>query len=122
MLFITQPANGQVIVESPINEGHVRIYEPGQKTQTPVGQGGTITMTSRWTDRRLTSEGTAVTAAGASASVQETYALSADGKTLTVEIAHTAAEARRSSLTYHRITSVGGCETWPTPCKRAEKP
>ena len=31
MLYITQPANGSVVVESPINEGHVRMYQPGRK-------------------------------------------------------------------------------------------
>ena len=79
MLYVTQPANGTLIVESPINESHVRIYRPGVSTRTPVGQGGTITMTSAWGPRTLTSEGTSVTAAGASANVKETYSLSADG-------------------------------------------
>ena len=32
MLHITQPANGTILVESPINEGHVRMYTPGGKT------------------------------------------------------------------------------------------
>jgi outer membrane protein assembly factor BamB len=118
MLFITQPANGQVIVESPINEGHVRVYQPGGKTQTPAGQGGVITMTSRWSDRTLISEGTAVNASGASTPVKETYSVSADGKTLSVEVDAAVPDAKTSSLKYVRISSVGACETWPTPCKR----
>jgi outer membrane protein assembly factor BamB len=118
MLYITQPANGSVVAESPMNEGHVRMYVPGGKTQTPVGQGGTITMTSRWADRVLTSDGTSVNASGASASVKESYAVSADGNTLTVELAVAAPEAKTSTLKYTRISDVGRCESWPTPCKR----
>jgi outer membrane protein assembly factor BamB len=118
MLFITQPANGQLIVESPINEGHVRVYQPAGKTQTPVGQGGTITMTSQWTNRVFTSEGTSVSAAGASAAVKEAYSVSGDGKVLTIDITTAAPDAKSSTLKYNRIHSVGACETWPTPCKR----
>jgi outer membrane protein assembly factor BamB len=115
MLYVTQPANGTVVVESPINEGHARLYHPGGKTATPVGQGGTITMTTRWDGRVLVSEGTSVAPSGASTTVREAYAVSADGQTLEVEI--TAGEAR-SQARYARIQDVGPCEQWPTPCKR----
>jgi hypothetical protein len=83
-----------------------------------VGQGGTITMTSAWGPRTLTSEGTSVTAAGASANVKETYSVSADGKMLTIEVKTAAPDAKSSTLKYTRITDVGPCESWPTPCKR----
>jgi outer membrane protein assembly factor BamB len=115
MLYITHPANGTLVVESPINEGHARIYHPGGKTATPVGQGGTITMTSQWDGARLVSEGTAVAASGAAVAVREAYSMSADGKSLQVEIA---AGDAKTSATYARIESVGPCEQWPTPCKR----
>jgi outer membrane protein assembly factor BamB len=115
MLYITHPANGTVVVESPINEGHARLYQPGGRSATPVGQGGTITMTSRWDGRVLVGEGTAVAPSGASTSVREAYSMSADGKTLDVEIA--AGEARTTAK-YIRIDNVGPCEQWPTPCKR----
>ena len=118
MLFITHPANGQVIVESPINEGHVRVYQPGGKSQTPAGQGGTITMTSQWSGGVLVSEGTAVSASGTSAAVTERYSVSPDGKVLTIEVTTRAAEEKSSALKYNRVSSVGACETWPTPCKR----
>ena len=118
MLYVTQPANGTLIVESPINESHVRIYRPGVSTQTPVGQGGTITMTSAWGPRTLTSEGTSLTAAGASADVKETYSVSADGQILTIEVKTAAPDAKSSTLKYTRITDVGRCDSWPTPCKR----
>jgi hypothetical protein len=118
MLFITQPANGQVIVESPINEGHVRVHQPGGKSQTPVGQGGTITMSSQWVKQVLVSEGTSVSASGATAAVTERYATSPDGNVLTIEIGTSSPDPKSSLLRYNRITTVGGCESWPTPCKR----
>jgi outer membrane protein assembly factor BamB len=118
LLFITQPANGQLIVESPINEGHVRIYQPGGKTQTPAGQGGTITMTSQWAKRTLTSEGRLVNAAGAAASVKESHSVSEDGKVLSIEVTTEASDTKRSMFKYVRISDVGGCASWPTPCKR----
>jgi hypothetical protein len=119
-LHITQPVNGTLIVESQINEGHVRIYNPAARTTTPVGQGGAITMTSEWKGRTLVSQGTAVNASGASTTVRETYAVSADGKVLTVDVTATGADEKTSSLKYTRIQNVGPCESWPTPCKRAK--
>ncbi|HXG90587.1 MAG TPA: hypothetical protein VNJ02_19885 [Vicinamibacterales bacterium] len=119
MLHITQPANGQVIVESPVNEGHVRNYQPGAKTATPVGQGGTITMTSQWTGNRLSSEGTSVGANGATATIRETYSVTSDGSVLTIAVTTGASDAKTSALKYTRIRDVGPCERWPTPCKRA---
>jgi outer membrane protein assembly factor BamB len=118
MLYITQPANGTVLVESPMNEGHVRMYHPGAKTQTPAGQTGTISMTAAWVQRALVSEGTSVNAAGASMMVKESYAVSGDGNVLTIDVVVSSPEARTSTLKYARITNVGGCEQWPTPCKR----
>ena len=118
-LHITQPANGTLVVESEINEGHARIYSPGAKTATPVGQGGVITMASQWAERALVSEGTAVGASGSSVSVREVFSLSADGRTLTVDVTTKGTEEKTSSLKYLRIQDVGPCESWPTPCKRA---
>ena len=120
MLHITQPANGTVVVESPINEGHVRMYHPGAKTATPVGQGGTITMATQWANKALVSEGASVAPNGVSAALKETYELSADGNALTIEVATTTPEPKASSLKYLRIADVGPCEAWPTPCKRAK--
>ena len=114
-LHITQPANGTVVIESQINEAHVRIYKPGGQTSTPAGQGGAVTMATKWEGRALVSAGAMKAPSGDATTVKEVVALSADGKVLTIEIT-TAAAA--SSLVYTRITSVGGCETWPTPCKR----
>ena len=116
-LHITQPSNGTLIIESAINEGHARIYIPGGKTATPVAQGGTISMTSRWVDRTLVAEGTRTESSGASLAVREAISASPDGQSLTIEIA-TREGAATTSAKYVRITDVGPCEKWTTPCKR----
>jgi outer membrane protein assembly factor BamB len=118
MLYITEPSNSTVVVESPINEGHVRIYHPGQKTVTPIGQGGSIAMTSAKQLRTLTAEGIAVNSSGAAVNVKESYSVSADGATLSVDVTTTGAASATSLLRYTRIMDVGPCEKWPTPCKR----
>ena len=117
-LHITQPANGTVVIESQVNEAHVRIYKPGRETSTPAGQGGAVTMTTKWDGKALVSEGALKAANGDTTTVREVVSLSADGKVLTMEIATTAAEKAASTLVYTKITDVGPCETWPTPCKR----
>jgi hypothetical protein len=115
-LHITQPTNGSVVIESQINEAHVRIYKPGRDTSTPAGQGGAIQMRSRWEGRALVSEGELKTPGGDVTKVKETIAVSGDGGALTVEIATSSASSR---LVYTKVTDVGPCEKWPTPCKRA---
>ena len=118
-LHITQPANGTVVIESQINEAHARIYKPGAQTSTPAGQGGAVTMSTKWEGRTLVSEGAMKAPNGDTTTMKEVVALSPDGKVLTIEINTAAAEKAASTLVYTRITSVGGCESWPTPCKRA---
>ena len=121
-LHITQPANGTVVIESQINEAHVRIYKPGGETSTPAGQGGTVTMTTKWSGRALMSEGAMKAPNGDTTIVREVLSLSAEGKLLTMAVttsAGTGGTSSTSSLVYTRITDVGGCETWPTPCKRS---
>ena len=120
-LHITQPANGTVVIESQINEGHSRIYKPGRESSTPAGQGGAVTMTAKWDGRSLVSEGAMKAPNGDTTTIREVVALGADGKTLTVEVMTTPvgqAEKVSSSLVYTKVTDVGPCETWPTPCKR----
>jgi hypothetical protein len=122
-LHITAPTNGTLVVESQINEGHARMYTPRGRTTTPVGQTGTITMASKWQGRSLTSEGTQETLSGTSTvvrNVKEVYTLSADGQTLTIDVTSTTGgDTSTSALVFTRLASVGGCESWPTPCKRA---
>jgi hypothetical protein len=111
-LHVTHAANGTVVVESQINESHSRIYKPGEKTTTPVGPSGSITMTSKWDGRALVAEG------NLDVPIKESLTLSPDGKTLTIVIELAAASGKISStFTYNKTDSVGTCRTWPTPCK-----
>ena len=118
-LHITQPANGSLVIDSQVNEAHVRIYRPGRETSTPAGQGGAVTMLSKWDGTSLASEGAMKAPNGDTTAVREVLSLSADGKTLTMAVT-TATDAGKASSTliYSKITDVGPCETWPTPCKR----
>jgi hypothetical protein len=118
-LHITQPANGAVVIESQINEAHVRIYHPGKETSTPAGQGGAVTMTAKWEGRALVSQGAWKAANGDVTTVREVLSLRPDGKSLTMEVTTSSKEQASSTLVYTKITDVGPCETWPTPCKRA---
>lgn len=113
-LHITQPTNGTIVIESQVNEGHSRIYKPGRESSTPAGQGGAVTVTSKWEGKTLISEGAFKAPNGDTTSVREVLSL-ADGKQLTLEVT---TPAGTSTLHYTKITDVGPCETWPTPCKR----
>ncbi len=120
-LHVTQPANGTVVIESQINEAHVRIYKPGRETSTPAGQGGAVTMTSKWDGRSLVSEGAMKAPNGDTTTVREVVSLTADGKVLTMEVTTTPVgqtEKVSSSLVYTKLTDVGPCASWPTPCKK----
>ena len=119
-LHITQPSNGSLVIESQINEAHVRIYKPGRETSTPAGQGGAVTMTTKWDGRTVTSEGALKAPNGDTTNVKEVLTLSADGKVITLQVTTAGASASQavSTLVYSKITDVGPCETWPTPCKR----
>jgi hypothetical protein len=114
MLHITQPANGTLVIESQVNEGHSRIYKPGRQSSTPAGQGGAVTVASKWEGKALVSEGAFKAPNGDTTTVREVLSLT-DPKQLTLEVT---TPAGTSSLHYIKITDVGPCETWPTPCKR----
>jgi outer membrane protein assembly factor BamB len=116
VLHVTHAANGTVIVESQINESHARVFKHGATISTPMWPTGTVTATSRWEGRTLVSEGRQE-GAGAPVPLKETFALSADGKTLTVTVAVGGPEKSESTFVYTRTASVGSCKTWPTPCK-----
>jgi hypothetical protein len=123
-LYVTQPRNGTLVVESSTNESHARLYRPGGTTSTPVtvGQNGSITITSRWDGPSLVGEGTREFTALPVARVKEVLSASADGRTLTIEITTTTASVGSvSSLTYVRTQSVGPCQSWPTPCKTSPR-
>ena len=114
-LHITQPSNGSLVIESQVNEAHVRIYKPGRETSTPAGQGGSVTMTMKWDGRTVTSEGALKNASGETTTVKEELSLSADGTVMTLQ---TTVGVNSSTMVYTKITDVGPCEKWPTPCKR----
>lgn len=111
-LFVTQPANGTLVLESAVNTSHTRFYRPGTSTTTDVS-GGTITMSSSWAGTSLVAEGTLNATSGTATAVKETIAR--DGDALVVEI--TAGE-KTSRLRYKRLLDVGPCASWPTPCKK----
>ena len=113
-LHITQAANGTLVIESQINEGHSRIYKPGRESSTPAGQGGAVTVTSKWEGKNLVSEGAFKAPNGDTTTVREVLS-PADTKQLTLEVT---TPAGTSTLHYIKITDVGPCEAWPTPCKR----
>ena len=112
-LFVTQAANGSVIVESPVNASQSRFYRPGSPTTTNIS-GGSINMTSSWTATALVSEGRISPSSGGTIAVKES--LSRDGDALVVEI--TAGE-KTSKLRYIRLAEVGPCTTWANPCKKS---
>lgn len=122
-LYITQAANGTVIVESRINESHARVYMAGGTSSTPVfvGPAGSISMTSRWDGRALIAEGIQRSVSGPTTlerATRERLALGQDGRTLTVSVATTTSgDTRESTLVYTRTSSVEPCQRWPTPCK-----
>ena len=113
-LHITQPANGTLVIESQVNEGHSRIYKPGRESSTPAGQGGAVTVTSKWDGKSLVSDGAFKAPNGDTTTVREVLSLTG-GKQLTLEVT---TPAGTSTLHYTKITDVGPCTTWPTPCKR----
>ena len=117
-LHITQSANGTIVIESQVNEAHARIYRPGKETATPAGQGGAVTATSKWEGASLVVEGALKTANGDTTAIREKLSLGAGG-ILTMEVTTSAGEQASSALVYSKITDVGPCTTWPTPCKRS---
>ena len=72
------------MIESQINEAHVRIYRPGKETATPAGQGGVVTMTSKWDGKSLVSEGALQAPNGDTTTIREKLSLGAG--TLTMEV------------------------------------
>jgi outer membrane protein assembly factor BamB len=117
VLHITHAANGTVVVESQINESHARVFKPGQTMTTPMWPTGSITAMSRWESRSLVSEGNQESAGG-TVRVRESFSISADGKTLTVDVSvGEAAMKTQSTLVYSRQQAAESCKAWPTPCK-----
>ena len=71
--------------------------------------------------RTLVSEGAMKAPNGDTTTVREVVSLAADGKALRMEVTTTPVgqtEKVSSSLVYTKITDVGPCASWPTPCKK----
>ena len=111
-LFVTQPANGTVLLESANNASQSRFYRPGKSTTTATA-GGTITMTTGWSGATLMAEGQLTTSGGATTPVKEVLSRSEDA--LVIQIM---AGDKTSRLRYVRLTDTGACEAWPNPCKK----
>lgn len=118
-LHITQASNTTVVVESQMNESHARLYVPGARSTTPAGETGTVSMTSTMNGGVLSADGAVESASGGAAvAVKETHTLAADGQTLSITVTTTSPTAQHAgTLVYTRLSSVGSCKIWPTPCK-----
>jgi hypothetical protein len=70
------------------------------------------------------SEGALKAPNGDTTTVREVVTLSSDGRMLTMEVMTTGprGDNASSTLVYTKITDVGPCEKWPTPCKRFPGP
>jgi outer membrane protein assembly factor BamB len=111
-VFVTQPANGTILLESATNASQSRFYRPGNSTTTAIA-GGTITMTTAWSGATLVAEGQLTTSGGATTAVKEVLSRSEDA--LVIQIT---AGDKTSRLRYVRLTDTGACESWPNPCKK----
>ena len=118
-LYITQAANGVVTVGSDINESQARLYRPGGTTAIAAVQGAALGLATRWEGRALVAEGGPGKAgAAATPSLKERFALSPDGRSLTVTITTTAAAGEMTStLVYAKSQVEPPCQQWPTPCR-----
>jgi outer membrane protein assembly factor BamB len=114
-LFVTQPANGTLVVETPVNTGHTRFYRPEGSTTTDVAN-GTITMRSAWKGSTLVAEGRLASSDGTTTAVREIF--SRDGDALAIDVTIGDSTSR---WIFTPLTDVGPCASWPTPCKRAAR-
>ena len=113
-LYVTQAANGTIIIGSDMNTSHARTYAPGAVNRSPLG-GEVVSITSRWDGATLVAEGQDTASQNG---LRETLTKSPDGTTLTVEIGVTTeTETSTSSLVYEASTTEPPCVEWPTPCK-----
>lgn len=88
-LYISQAANGTVVIGSDVNESQARTF--------------------RIANGAVSSRGAELT---------ESASVSADGQTLTVTVVATRSTGEVSStLTYKRSQGEDACEKWPTPCR-----
>ena len=112
-LFITHAANGTVVIGAETNGIKAWSFTPGRELTIPVGRDTTMRAASRWEGDRLVAEGRQ-----RDMTMHEVMSLSADGRTLTIDVTTTTPEGERSNrLVYTMEPPVGPCEQWAMPCK-----
>lgn len=118
-IYITAAANNTVAIGSDINESQSRLYRIGAESKIPMTQDAVATVTTRWNGGVLVAEGQQAARGSAPAMpLRETYALSADRKTLTVTVTITAPDGpHTSTMVFEALASPGPCSSWPTPCQ-----
>jgi UDP-N-acetyl-D-mannosaminuronate dehydrogenase len=89
-LYVSQAANGTVIVGSDINESQARTFKIANGTLAHEGSG-----------------------------VKELLSLSGDRQTLTVKVTSAPAGGSEAATTlvYSKVQGDAPCEQWPTPCR-----
>ncbi len=113
-LFITQAANGTVVIGAETNGVKAWSFTPGAgELSIPVGRDTSMMATSRWDGNRLVAEGTQ-----GDMTMHEVMSLSSDGSTLTIEVTTTTPDGEtRNTLLYTMAPPVGPCKAWAMPCK-----
>lgn len=115
-LHVTHAANGTVVIGSQVNESQARAYRPGAESDFVVGRDAMVRVRTRVDGNRILVEG--AQKEGAPVSLREVLTLDPKGEMLTIEVTTTTASGEAASrLVYRKITSVGPCTSWPTPCR-----
>tara|TARA_B100000029_G_scaffold63975_1_gene57301 strand:- start:706 stop:1146 length:441 start_codon:yes stop_codon:yes gene_type:complete len=110
-LFITQAANGTVLIGAETNGLKAWSYTPGRELTIPVGRDTSMLVASRWDGERLVAEGTM-------GEMQMHEVMTLDGDRLTIEVTTTTPDGEvRNQLVYRRNVPVGDCKQWAMPCK-----
>jgi len=101
-LYVSQAANGTVVVGSDVNESHARTFKIAKGVLTNDAPG-----------------------------LSEILSMSGDGQTLTVKVTGRPAGSAgspgspgsdvTSTLVYRKVQSDDPCEKWPTPCRYATR-
>ena len=111
-LFITQAANGTLIVGTETNGLKAWSWTPGAEGTIPVGRDTTMRASSRWDRDRLVAEGTR-----GEMRMHEVMALDDAGR-LTIVVTTTTPDGQTvNRLVYLKDQPVGSCDTWAMPCK-----
>ncbi len=105
-LYITQAANGALILSSRVNGAQPRAYQilGEHEVPAPGDEGGRLLVRTRWRGESLVSEGGGST--GESIQITEVMALSGDGRTLTLETNTTTGDdVETNRLTYRKAAT-----------------